>query len=136
MNASPALVCERLLFMILTVAIRPPFPFKQFEKPCVKFRIALCQLIQINGIDSAHIAEHCQLIDISSDGFLLSEYIVKSVYDNDLFAEARTGYIIRKCQLCFFCFLVYHCEVFLTDIGAFSFCNRLVGCRCFSSRSG
>ena len=115
MNASPALVCERLLFIILTVAIRPPFPFEKLHQRCVQLRIAFGERREVDRFDSAHIGKERQLIEISAYGFLFLQYLVKTVDNDDLLSEAGTGDVVRKIQFCFGCFLVYQGEVFLAD---------------------
>ena len=121
MNASPALVCERLLFIILTVAIRPPFPFEKLGQRCVQLCVAFGERSQIDRLDSAHISKESQLIEISAYGFLFLQYLVKSVDDDDLLSETGTGDVVRKVQFCFGCFLVYQGEVFLADTNAHFF---------------
>ena len=96
MNASPALVCERLLFIILTVAIRPPFPFEKCCQRCVQFCVAFGERRAIDRLDSAHIGKKSQLIEISAYGFLFLQYLVKSVDDDNLLTETGTGDIVRK----------------------------------------
>ena len=101
MNASPALVCERLLFIILTVAIRPPFPYEKLRQRCIQLRIAFGECREVDRLDAAHVSEESQLIEISAYGFLFFEYLVKSVDDDDLLFEAGTGDVVRKIQFCF-----------------------------------
>ena len=89
MNASPALVCERLLFIILTVAIRPPFPFEKLGQRSVQLRIAFGECREVDRLDSAHVSEERQLIEVSAYGFLFLQYFVKSVDNDDILKEQK-----------------------------------------------
>ena len=121
MNAIPARVCERLLFNKLTVAIRPPLSFQQFRQGCAHLGVLISRFFETYDINSAHIAKHSQLIEISTDGLLLTEDFIEAIDDDDLSAEACFGNVVREGQPSLRCFVVYGGEVFLADAYAHFF---------------
>ena len=101
--------------MILTVAIRPPLSLQKFRQSCAYLCVLLFHFRKACHADSPHIAEHRELIEVAPDGFLLTEHIVKTVYDNDLFAEAGFCHVVCEGHIRLLCLAVYGGEVFLAD---------------------
>ena len=56
------------------------------------------KLSQIYASHSAHVGEHGELVEISSDGFLLTEDFIQSFDHKNLSAEAGSGDILSEIQ--------------------------------------
>lgn len=97
----------------------PPDDFIQHGK---HIGILFFQFPQVGAYDFAHIAERCQLIDISTDSFLLFQYISSIAYDDDWLIHCRCRYKLGEVHICFFSFSFDYRVIALSKTHGDHFC--------------
>ena len=98
-----------------TLSQRAPFAAVRRVSPlCAAFR-AGCECvrgrIQIGELYLAHIRQHCQLVEIVADGFLLPQDFLQAIQNHNAFSKTTGGHIITLTHMCLCCFLAYRVQI-------------------------
>jgi len=80
-------------------------PFLHFPQSGIDFCKLLHGRIQICQLNLAHIRQHCQLVEIVADGFLLPQDFFQSIENDDTFSETTRGHIVALAHMGLCCFL-------------------------------
>ena len=118
MQARPAAVCCRLLWITLIVAKDLSPPSQQYGQRFVECRVLIFQFVQRDDGELAHVTEGGELVEVAADGLLLPQELVQPVDHNDPISEAGAGDVIGQRQLRPACQLVNCGEILLADADA------------------
>ena len=67
--------------------------------------------IQIGELHFAHVRQHCQLVEIVADGFLLPQDFFQSIENHDTFSETTRGHIVALAHMGLCCFPAYRFQI-------------------------
>ena len=67
--------------------------------------------MQIDKLDFSCVFQHCQLVEIVANGFLLPQDFLQPVENDDFLAQTAAGHIIALGHSCLRCFSTYCVQI-------------------------